>query len=303
MAIIAPGMPYVSSSSGLQRIPSQENSPPPRLGLCHSWARVVAVRGAVVPGRSGHHLRIGRAFDLQESARKARPRHGSDRIDLWSSKLHDRIIVLAGLDLKLRLTRDPLETIEPQPVVPISPPSAVVTSVLTLVLLAALAGGIFSLARPSLIIETVDDATHYRVDPECVRRSAALLVLAAAATFALIRRNVTRGLKKLAVMLMTVAVVCLLPVWHQSACHVIVTPTTVTAPLRGGLAPGAMTTVGLDNLADIYFQGERTGSRYQIFRTKAGGRIDLDFGPAAATATAQVDANAQALGVRVHHSF
>jgi hypothetical protein len=104
-------------------------------------------------------------------------------------------------------------------------------------------------------------------------------------------------------MLLTVAVVCLVPVWHQSACHVIVTPATVTAPERGGLFPGAPTTVPLDNLADIYFQGERRGSRFQIFRTKTGERIDLDFGSAAAAATEQVDANATAFGVRIHHSF
>ena len=192
---------------------------------------------------------------------------------------------------------------EPRPVLPISQPWPVVTNVIVVVLLAALAGGIFSLARPALAIETVGDATHYRIDPESVRRSAALLVLAAATAFALLRREVSRELKKISGILLTAAVVCLVPVWHQSACHVIVTPATVTAPERGGLFPGAPTTVPLDNLADIYFQGERRGSRFQIFRTKTGERIDLDFGSAAAAATEQVDANATALGVRIHHSF
>jgi hypothetical protein len=197
----------------------------------------------------------------------------------------------------------PPAPVEPRPVVPIQPPSALVTQLLALVMLAALAGGILSLARPALVIETVGDATHYRIDPESVRRSAALPVLAAATAVALLRREVSRDLKKLSGILLTAAVVCLVPVWHQSACHVIVTPATVTAPERGGLFPGAPTTVPLDNLADIYFQGERRGSRFQIFRTKTGERIDLDFGSAAAAATEQVDANATAFGVRIHHSF
>jgi hypothetical protein len=187
--------------------------------------------------------------------------------------------------------------------VPIRPPSLLVTNVLMLVLLAALAGGIASLARPALTIETVGDATHYRIDPESVRRSAALLVFAAAAAVTLLRREVNWGLKRIAGMLLTAAVVCLVPVWHQSACHVIVTPATVTAPARGGLFPGSATTIQLDGLADIFFQNERTGSPYQIFRMKTGGRTDLDFGAASAAATEQVAANANALGVRIHHSF
>jgi hypothetical protein len=197
----------------------------------------------------------------------------------------------------------PLAPVEPRPVLPIRPPSVLVTNLITLVLLAALAGGIVSLARPSLSVETVGDATHYRVDPESVRRSAALLVFAAAAAVTLLRREVNWGLKRIAGMLLTAAVVCLVPVWHQSACHVIVTPATVTAPARGGLFPGSATTIQLDGLADIFFQNERTGSPYQIFRTKTGERIDLDFGAASAAASEQVAANANAFGVRVHHSF
>jgi hypothetical protein len=195
----------------------------------------------------------------------------------------------------------PPAPVEPRPVVPIRPPSLLVTNVLTLVLLAALAGAILSLARPVVTIETVGDATHYRVNPDSVRRSAALLVLAAATAVALIRREISRGLKKIAAALLTVAVVCLVPVWHQSACHVIVTPDSVTAPLRGGLFPGGATTIQLDGLADIFFRGEQQGSPYQIFRTKTGERIDLDFGSASAAATGQVEANATAHGARVHH--
>jgi hypothetical protein len=195
----------------------------------------------------------------------------------------------------------PPAPVEPRPVVPIRPPSLLVTNVLMLVLLAALAGGIFSLARPVVTIETVGDATHYRIDPDSVRRSAALLVLATATAIALIRREISRELKKIVAAMLTVALVCLVPVWHQSACHVIVTPDAVTAPLRGGLFPGSATTVQFDVLADIFFLGEQRASPYQIFRTKTGARIDLDFGSASAAATGQVEANAIAHGARVHH--
>jgi len=126
-------------------------------------------------------------------------------------------------------------------------------------------------------------------------------VLAAATAVALIRREISRGIKKIAAALLTVAMVCLVPVWHQSACHVIVTPDTVTAPLRGGLFRGGATTIQLDGLADIFFRGEQHGSPYQIFRNKTGERIDLDFGPASAAATGQVEANAIAHGARIHH--
>jgi hypothetical protein len=178
-----------------------------------------------------------------------------------------------------------------------------VTSVLATLLLASLAGGIYSLARPAFLTQTTGDTTTYRVSPDSARRSAALLALAVATAITLLRRNVGPQLSWLAGVLLTIALACAVPVWHQFAIEVAVTPDAMTAPLRGGLLPGPPTTLNFADLTDLRFEGQNTGKRYQLCRTKNRQEIELDMGPLFTAAAEQLEANARAHDVHVWHSF
>jgi hypothetical protein len=197
----------------------------------------------------------------------------------------------------------PSPTAPPQPVLPVPPPSQLVTLIVAGVLLAALATGIYSIARPSIVIETSGDVTTYRVSPDSTRRGALLLALAVLSAIVLLRREIGSQLKWIGGVLLTVAIACFVPLWHQAECQVTVTPDTITAPLRGGLFPGAATAINFADLSDLYFRGENSGTRYQICRTKKKAEIELDMGPLFSAALEQVEANARAHSVHVWHSF
>jgi hypothetical protein len=170
-------------------------------------------------------------------------------------------------------------------------------------LLASLTGAITSLARPSFTIQTSGETTEYRVAPASIERSAILLAVSVVSATALLLREIPRRLKKLAGSALVVALASTVPLWHHAVCRVTVTPETFTAPLRGGLFPGQLTVLRFADLADIFFQGERTGSRYQICRTRKNVRIELDCGPLSTILSGDIETPARAHQVRVFHSF
>jgi hypothetical protein len=177
------------------------------------------------------------------------------------------------------------------------------TGVILLILVAALAGGVCSLARPSFSVETTGETTDYRVDPDSIRRSAALLAVAVASAITLLRREISPRLKRFAGIGLTVALASAAPLWHHAAARVILTPDTITVPLRGGLFPGRPTVLHFADLSDIYFQGERSGNRFQICRTRNNQQIELDCGPLSRIVSDPIETAARAHDVRVQHSF
>jgi hypothetical protein len=196
----------------------------------------------------------------------------------------------------------PLAADEPPqavPVVPIGRGRVLLSWALTLVGLAALVAGVFTLVRPPIAVETVGDETRVSVSPDVVRR-AAVSLLAAGAAAALLAWSAPspRSREWGGIGLVLVAVLAV-PVWHQRAARVVVTPDAVTAPTPSRLLPGAPATVRFDEVAFAHLSDRSDAGMFQYFLMKDGREVRLELGPLMDEAGRLIDAHARGKGARV----
>ena len=185
----------------------------------------------------------------------------------------------------------------PVPVAPIPVWRRVLGGFMLVAMWTAIGVCVLTLSRPRTLVARDGDEIRIHVGPEVLPRQIVALAIAVVCAVA---GRVVIGRRWWGSVGLVVAVVLVVPVWHQRAARVVITTETITAPVEAGLLPGAPVTLRFDQMAFLTLvRRESRASKFQHCYMKNGQLIKLELGPLIRQAGPLIEERARAKGVKV----